>query len=264
MSDERKRHVAHAGAVLLTPIAVAERPLPPERQPAPLPTLTAVDFAKLRDAALPTSPAPADTRRAALKFRRERGGQVIVTGELSFPASDGSATFTPTVDGKRDRLAAVLAEARADFLATDPGVEAWRALRASLEGVQTAVDEAHAKVEALTGKFGDTAKTDSKNLLAAADKLTSARATLHGRRELADRLAADVARAETAAKAGLEETIKTARQRFTEACQAERKAIEERLLADSLNALAELYALHLLLSGDLAHAGPSAGYCRLD
>jgi hypothetical protein len=263
MSDEPRRHVAHAGAVLLTPMAVAERPLPPERQPRPLPELSAVDFAKLRNVALPHAKAQADVQRCTTKFKREPGGQAHVYAELHYPAVDGSP-FNEALEAKRAALAERLATARADYLAHDPAPTAARALKASLEGIRVAEAEAHGKVEKLTAAFAEVAKVDSKSVLATADKLTAAKATLATRRELVTRLEADLARAERAALTGLADVLKATRQAIEEELTAERGRLEEEWLASTLPTAAALYAAHTILAHDLAGQGALTAYGHLD
>jgi hypothetical protein len=264
MADERRPHVHHAGVVLLDPTPVAERPLPPERQPRPLPELSAVDFAKLRDAALPHAKAQADVRRVTTKFKREPAGQAHVFAELHFPAVDGSATFNGALEAKGAALAERLATARADYLANDPAPVAARALKASLEGVKVAEAEAAAKVEKLMLAFSAAEKTDSKALLCAADKLTAARGVLAGRRELVTRLDADLGRAERAALEGLAAVLKATKQTFAEELAAERGRLEEEWLAATLPTAATLYAVQTILAHDLANQGTLTAYGHLE
>jgi hypothetical protein len=264
MTTEKKPHVHHAGVVLLEPMAVAERPLPPERQPRPLPELSAVDFAKLRDAALPHAKAQADVRRVTTKFKREPAGQAHVYAELHYPAVDGSATFNEALGARRAALAERLATARAAYLANDQAPLAARALKASLEGIRVAEQEAHGKVEKLTAAFGEVAKVDSKSVLATADKLTSAKATLTTRRELVPRLEADLARAERQALEGLATALQATRQAYTDELAAERAQLEAEWLAATLPTAAQLCAIGTALAHDLAGQGALSQYGRLD
>jgi hypothetical protein len=264
MSDEPKRHVAHAGAVLLQPVPIAERPLPPERQPAPLPELSPAAFAKLRETAWPSGKAPADVRRCTTKFKREPAGQAHLFAELAYPVADGTGTFNPALEARRATLADRLATARADYLAHDPAPTAARALKASLEGIRVAEQEAQGKVEKLTAAFAEVAKVDSKSVLATADKLTSAKATLATRRELVTKLEADLARAERAALTGLADVLTATRKAVEEELAAERHRLEEEWLAVTLPTAAALYAAHTILAHDLAGQGALTAYGHLD
>jgi hypothetical protein len=264
MTAERKPHVHHAGVVLLEPVPVAERPLPPERQPAPLPELSAVDFAKLRDAALPHAKAAPDQRRCTTRFKREPAGQAHVFAELHYPAAEGNGPFNEALEAKRTALAERLATARADYLAHDPAPTAARALKASLEGIRVAEQEAHGKVEKLTAAFAEVAKVDSKSVLATADKLTAAKATLATRRELVTRLEADLARAERAALTGLADVLQATRKAVEDELAAERQRLEEEWLAATLPTAAALYAAHTILAHDLAGQGALTAYGHLD
>jgi hypothetical protein len=250
MSERKNPIIARAGAVLLSPITVVEAPLPAER------ARPAVEALPFDPSPWPKpAPLPPDARRA--KTACTQTGEF--TGSLHLPPADREARCVPLLLERRDKLAALCAEARKRFLQTDEAASRWRKLAAGVPGVAAAVEASGKTVEKALAAYSRAERSgDGEALVAANEKLEQARRALESRKDLLAQLQMDTAAAAVHAQAGLEQAILAARREHADELRAEWARRNQEWADANVEFAAQIAALETMVQRDLAHGTKAA------